>query len=74
MKISDLAKDGKMLPKSTKLSIRVPARDQEKLGPTAVGRFIGLVPKELGNRIQLVYVKVGGKRMVFRPQDLTVQV
>jgi hypothetical protein len=72
MKISDLAKDGKMLPKGTKLSIRVPSRLQDKLGATNSGEFVGLKPKEDGVRIQLVYVKVGTKRMVFRPQDLSL--
>ena len=71
MKIADLADNGKMT-KGTKLAVRVPARHQEKLGVTAVGSFVGLKPKEKGNRVQLVYVNVGGKRMVFRPQDLSL--
>ena len=71
MKISDLAANGKMS-KGMKLGVRVPARLQEKLGVSVIGEFVGLKPKEKGNRVQLVYVMVGGKRMVFRPQDLTV--
>ncbi len=69
MKIAELASGGKMN-KGTKLTVRVPARMQEKLGVTAAGEFAGLKPKEVGNRVQLVYVKVNGKRMTFRPQDL----
>jgi hypothetical protein len=71
MKISDLADNGRMT-KGTKLAVRVPSRLQEKLGVTTTGSFMGLKPKEIGNRVQLVYVNVGGKRMVFRPQDLTL--
>ena len=69
MKISDLATDGRIA-KGLKLNIRVPARLQEKLGVTTTGEFVGLKPKEQGHRVQLVYVKVNGKRMSFRPQDL----
>jgi hypothetical protein len=69
MKISDLADNGRMA-RGTKLSVRVPSRLQEKLGVNTTGEFAGLKPKEKGNRVQLVYVMVGGKRMVFRPQDL----
>lgn len=71
MKISDLSKNGKMT-KGTKLKVRVPARLQEKLGATTTGEFAGLKPKEEGNKVQLVFVKVAGKRMAFRPQDLTL--
>lgn len=70
MKISDLADNGK-LSKGKKLSVRVPARLQQKLGVTVTGEFVGLKPKEKGGRVQLVYVSVQGKRMVFRPQDLS---
>lgn len=69
MKISELADNGRMT-KGTKLTVRVPSRLQEKLGAKAKGEFVGLKPKEVGNRVQLVYVKVDGKRLVFRPQDL----
>lgn len=69
MKISDLADNGKMA-KGTKLVVRVPARLQEKLGTSVVGEFVGLKPKEEGSRVQLVYVRVNGKRIPFRPQDL----
>jgi hypothetical protein len=70
MKISDLADNGKMA-RGMRLSVRVPSRLQEKLGVTTTGEFVGLKPKEKGNRVQLVYVSVGGKRMIFRPQDLS---
>jgi hypothetical protein len=71
MKIADLADNGKMA-KGTKLTVRVPSRLQEKLGVTTTGSFVGLKPKEKGNRVQLVYVKVGSQRLTFRPQDLTL--
>lgn len=71
MKIADLADNGRMT-KGKKLVVRVPSKLQEKLGVTATGSFVGLKPKERGNRVQLVYVNVGGKRMVFRPQDLSL--
>lgn len=69
MKISDLADNGRMLT-GARLKVRVPARLQDKLGATVVGRFVGLKKKERGSRVQLVYVEVGGKRQEFRPQDL----
>jgi len=71
MKIAELADNGKMA-KGRKLTVRVPSRLQEKLGVTTIGQLAGLKPKEKGNRVQLVYVTVAGKRMVFRPQDLTL--
>jgi hypothetical protein len=69
MKISDLATNGQIA-KGLKLTVRVPSRLQEKLGVSTTGEFVGLKPKEKGSRVQLVYVKVGGKRIPFRPQDL----
>jgi hypothetical protein len=72
MKISDLANSNGKMTKGTKLKVRVPSRLQEKLGPKVIGEFAGLVPKEAGSRVQLVSVKVNGKRMTFRPQDLTI--
>lgn len=71
MKIAELADNGRMA-RGTKLTVRVPARLQEKLGVRVSGEFVGLKPKEKGNRVQLVYVKVSGKRMTFRPQDLEI--
>lgn len=71
MKISELAENGKMK-QGTALTVRVPARLQEKLGVKVAGKFAGLVPKEKGNRVQLVFVRVGTKRMTFRPQDLSL--
>lgn len=69
MRIAELAENGRMT-KGAKLTVRVPSRLQEKLGVRTTGEFAGLKPKEKGNRVQLVFVKVGGKKMVFRPQDL----
>lgn len=74
MKISDLFKDNKVLPKGTALDIRVPSRLQEKLGATTKGEFAGLAPKEEGKRIQLVFVKINGKKHTLRPQDLALAV
>lgn len=70
MKISELAGSNGKMAKGTRLKVRVPARLQEKLGTKVVGEFAGLPPKT--GKVQLVYVKVNGKRMVFRPQDLQV--
>lgn len=71
MKISDLAENGKMK-KGTKLVVRVPSRLQEKLGVQVTGEFVGLKPKEKDSRVQLVFVRVNGKRQTFRPQDLSL--
>ncbi len=72
MKIGELTESVRETKGKLKLRVRVPARLQEKLGTKVQGTYAGLCPKERGNRVQLVYVTVNGKRMTFRPQDLTI--
>lgn len=65
MKIADLVKK-----KNTKVNVRVPATQQDKLGETIGGTVVGLVP---GGTVTMVKVKVPRRgEFTFRPQDLTL--
>jgi len=69
MNIGELVESGRVK-SDLKLKVRVPARLQDKYGVHTRGIYAGLKPKEPGSRVQLVYVRVNGRRLTFRPQDL----